>query len=125
VVCCDTPKLRGGCSAMVLKVLKSDCWSQATSVQGGQHGAGVGVACEYNDCCPGAKACCRCCPIGARPRYMAMCPCHGLTYVGQEVPLSSLLVVLTGDTMVLPEFPPRLSPLLLFMSLLPPSWPLL
>jgi hypothetical protein len=48
-------------------------------------------------------------------------PLHGLTYVGHgEVALPSLLVDPVEATVVLPELPPRSSPLLLFLSPLPP-----
>jgi hypothetical protein len=57
---------------------------------------------------------------------MAMCPCHGLMYVGHgEVALPSLLVDPVEATVVLPELPPQLSPLLLFLLPLPPLWLLL
>jgi hypothetical protein len=57
---------------------------------------------------------------GHGPRYIAVCPCHGLMNVGHGgVPLLSLLVGPEGAAVVEPELPPRLLPLLLFLSLLP------
>jgi hypothetical protein len=57
---------------------------------------------------------------------MAMCPCHGLTYVGHgEVALPSLLVDLVEAAVVLLELPPRPPPLLLCLPPLPPLWRLL
>ena len=55
VVWCNAPEsttqslteLRGGCNAMVLKELASDCWSQPGPFQGAQPGAGASVACWY------------------------------------------------------------------------------
>jgi hypothetical protein len=48
---------------------------------------------------------------------MAMCPYHGLTYVDHgKVALTSLLVDPVEAMVVLPELPPRLLPLLLFLQ---------
>jgi hypothetical protein len=52
---------------------------------------------------------------------MVMCPYHGLTYVSHgKVALPSLLVDPVEAAVVLPEFPPRPPPLLLFLPSLPP-----
>jgi hypothetical protein len=53
--------------------------------------------------------------------YMAMCPCHKLTYVNHgEVALSSLLVDPVEVVVVLPKLPSWLPALLLFLSSFPP-----
>jgi hypothetical protein len=51
-----------------------------------------------------------------------MCSCHWLMYVSYgEVALPSVLVDPVEAAVVLPELPPRLPPLLLFLPSLPPS----
>jgi hypothetical protein len=56
---------------------------------------------------------------------MAMCPCHGLTYVDHgEVALPSLLVDPVETAVVLPELPPQPPPLLMFLPPLPTPLPL-
>jgi hypothetical protein len=97
----------GGWSATVLKEFTSDYWSQLVTFKDVQPG-GVGVTYWYNDCCclgMNHGACSGLArlgrpTLGTGPGYMAMCPCHGFTYVGHGGGSQPSLVVAPLEAVV-------------------------